>query len=53
VVDRLGAVEKHTPDTMASIQTDVMLLQGQRVAPRMLEDLVGQRFEDPMVQAAV
>jgi penicillin amidase len=53
VVDRLGAVEKHTPDTMASIQTDVMLLQGQRVAPRMLEDVIGRRFEDPTAQAAV
>ena len=53
VVERLGALEKHTPDTLASIQTDVTLLQGRRVAPRMLEDLIAKRFDDPVVQEAV
>lgn len=53
VTEMLAAVSKHTPDTLAAIQTDVMLIQGRRVAPRMIEDLVATRFDDPLVQAGV
>jgi penicillin amidase len=41
IVDRLGAVEKHTLASLASIQSDVKLGRAARVLPRMLEDLAG------------
>jgi penicillin amidase len=53
VAEMLQATVKQTPDTFAAIQTDLALLQARRVGPRMLEDLVAQRFDDPQVQGAV
>jgi len=39
ILERLEAVRVHTVDTVAAVQTDVVLLRARLLLPRMLEDL--------------
>lgn len=52
IVELLSAADRLTPDLVADVQVDTTLLQARRVAPRMLEDLVAQRDDDPVMTEA-